>query len=86
MDRLAHLDAKADRLHNLLADATDTNSMHVKMKALTRFVKPTVRKHTRVKVASGFLAASICEEKLAFRSHFAEQLGGVESAFVCNSR
>ncbi len=76
-----HLAAKADRLHALLAEATDINSIRVEMKAFTGFIKPAVQKHTRVHVTSCRPASSICEEKRAFRSHFADQLGGVESAF-----
>ncbi len=82
MDKLAQLDLKAGKLDSLLASATDINSIHIEMKALTRMVKPSVNTFTRVKCASGTPAASLREEKAVFRNHFSLQLGGTSTSFA----
>ncbi len=83
MDKLAQLDAKADKLEQSLSEATDAHGIHSEMMSLKRIVKPTTCKVTRLCNEYGEPSASLRDEKLVFRSYFSVQLGGEPSSFSC---
>ncbi len=74
-------DLKADAMEKILNDAVDISAIHSHIKTLKHFSKTSSQKTLRVDRGDGKASSSKIEEKLVFRAHFSEQLGGCEDTF-----
>ncbi len=86
MDKLAMYDKKAQGMENMLTEAVDISAIHSHIKSLKHFSKKSSNKILRVDRGDGKPSSSKHEEKLVFRSHFADQLGGSSSTFAVAHR
>ncbi len=84
MDKLAMYDLKAVAIEKILNDALDISAIHTHIKYLKHFSKKSSQKTLRVDRGDGLASSSKLEEKLVFRAHFAEQLGGSPSTFAAS--
>ncbi len=82
MDKLAMFDLKADAIEKILNDATDISAIHSHIKTLKHYSKKASQKTLRVDRGDGKASSSKHEEKLVFRAHFSEQLGGCGDTFA----